>query len=99
MAAALVERCQFLQHSFLGPLHLCRIDAHLHHLEGANYSQLPRGRVSSHLGWLGRNGKDGFLWGKVHILTITDKQYGNARIFAGRKHERRPQNPDQLALF
>lgn len=37
--------------------------------------------------------------GKVHIVTITDKQYGNARIFAGRKHERRPENPDQLALF
>lgn len=37
--------------------------------------------------------------GKVHIVTITDKQYGNARIFTGRKHEQRPQNPDQLALF
>lgn len=37
--------------------------------------------------------------GKVHIVTITDRQYGNARIFTGRKHERRPQNPDQLALF
>lgn len=37
--------------------------------------------------------------GKVHIVTITDKQYGNARIFAGRKHEHRPSNPDQLALF
>jgi len=37
--------------------------------------------------------------GKVHIVTLTDKQYGNARIFTGRKRERRPQNPDQLALF
>lgn len=37
--------------------------------------------------------------GKVHIVTITDKQYGNARIFAGRKREHRPENPDQLALF
>lgn len=37
--------------------------------------------------------------GKVHIVTITDKQYGNARIFTGNKGERRPQNPDQLALF
>lgn len=37
--------------------------------------------------------------GKVHIVTITDKQYGNARIFTGKKSERRPQNPDQLALF
>lgn len=37
--------------------------------------------------------------GKVHIVTITDKQYGNARIFTGKKRERSPQNPDQLALF
>jgi len=37
--------------------------------------------------------------GKVHIVTITDKQYGNARIFTGRKSERRPENPAQLALF
>ena len=37
--------------------------------------------------------------GKVHIVTITDKQYANARIFSGRKSERRPGNPDQLALF
>lgn len=37
--------------------------------------------------------------GKVHIVTLTDKQYGNARIFTGKKSERRPENPDQLALF
>lgn len=37
--------------------------------------------------------------GKVHIVAITDKQYGNARIFTGRKHERRAANPNQLALF
>ena len=37
--------------------------------------------------------------GKVHIVTITDKQYGNARIFAGKKRERRPENPKQLVLF
>lgn len=37
--------------------------------------------------------------GKVHIVTLTDKQYGNARIFAGRKREPKPKNPDQLALF
>ena len=37
--------------------------------------------------------------GKVHIVTITDKQYGNARIFTGRKRERTPGNPNQLALF
>ena len=37
--------------------------------------------------------------GKVHIVTVTDKQYGNARIFAGRKRERRSENPGQLALF
>ena len=37
--------------------------------------------------------------GKVHIVTITDKQYANARIFTGKKSEPRPKNPDQLALF
>lgn len=37
--------------------------------------------------------------GKVHIVTLTDKQYGNARIFTGRKRERSPENPSQLALF
>ncbi|MGP1252813.1 MAG: CRISPR-associated endonuclease Cas2 [Kiloniellales bacterium] len=37
--------------------------------------------------------------GKVHIVTLTDKQYGNARIFTGRKRERRRENPNQLALF
>lgn len=37
--------------------------------------------------------------GKVHIVTLTDKQYANARIFTGRKSERRSGNPDQLALF
>ncbi len=37
--------------------------------------------------------------GKVHIVTITDKQYGNARIFAGKKREPSPGNPDQLLLF
>ena len=37
--------------------------------------------------------------GKVHIVTITDKQYGNARTFIGKKGEPRPKNPDQLLLF
>jgi len=37
--------------------------------------------------------------GKVHIVTITDKQYGNAVVFAGRKRERRAGNPDQFVLF
>ncbi|WP_367715979.1 CRISPR-associated endonuclease Cas2 [Nitratireductor sp. GISD-1A_MAKvit] len=37
--------------------------------------------------------------GKVHIVSITDRQYGNARIFTGQNRERRAENPDQLALF
>ena len=37
--------------------------------------------------------------GKVHIVTITDKQYENARIFTGANRERRGKNPDQLVLF
>lgn len=37
--------------------------------------------------------------GKVHIVTITDKQYANARIFFGRKRERQHGIPSQLVLF
>ncbi len=37
--------------------------------------------------------------GKVHIVTITDKQYANARIFTGGKRERDGKNPDQFVLF
>ena len=37
--------------------------------------------------------------GKVHLVTITDKQYENIRTYRGRKRERAPANPNQLALF
>ena len=37
--------------------------------------------------------------GKVHLVQITDKQYENIRTYRGRKRERSPRNPDQLALF
>jgi CRISPR-associated protein Cas2 len=37
--------------------------------------------------------------GKVHMVQITDKQYENIRTYRGRKRERSPENPDQLALF
>ena len=37
--------------------------------------------------------------GKVHIITVTDKQYGNARIFTGARREPATKNPSQLALF
>ncbi|MBK5910114.1 CRISPR-associated endonuclease Cas2 [Rhodothalassium salexigens] len=37
--------------------------------------------------------------GCVHIITITDKQYGNARIFQGTMQKRPPENPDQLVLL
>ncbi len=37
--------------------------------------------------------------GKVHVVQITDKQYEKIRTFRGRKRERSPGNPDQLALF
>ena len=38
-------------------------------------------------------------WGKVHIVTITDKQYANAHVFVGGNRERGTRNPDQLVLF
>jgi CRISPR-associated protein Cas2 len=37
--------------------------------------------------------------GKVHIITITDKQYENIRTYRGRNREQSPKNPDQYALF
>ncbi len=37
--------------------------------------------------------------GSLHIVTITDKQYANARIFTGKKRERRSEIPDQFMLF
>ena len=37
--------------------------------------------------------------GKIHIVTITDKQYANARIFLGKKRELRSEFPDQFLLF
>ena len=37
--------------------------------------------------------------GQVHVITITDKQYEKIIVFDGRKRERSPKNPGQLALF
>jgi CRISPR-associated protein Cas2 len=37
--------------------------------------------------------------GKVHLISITDKQYENIRTYRGRKRERGPKMPNQLALF
>jgi putative DNA primase/helicase len=41
---------------------------YLHRMEALNYGRLPVARVSAHLGWQGRGGADGFLWGRSHIL-------------------------------
>ena len=37
--------------------------------------------------------------GKVHIVTVTDKQYANAHIFVGRRPRHHGGKPGQLALF
>lgn len=37
--------------------------------------------------------------GKVHIMSITDKQYENIRTYRGRNREQSLKNPDQFALF
>ena len=37
--------------------------------------------------------------GKIHIMSITDKQYENIRTFRGKKREQSRKNPDQYALF
>lgn len=36
--------------------------------------------------------------GSVHILVITDKQYGNLRVYDGAKR-RTPEKPTQLTIF
>jgi CRISPR-associated protein Cas2 len=38
-------------------------------------------------------------FGKVHLVSITDKQYENIRTYCGRKRECSPKMPNQLALF
>jgi CRISPR-associated protein Cas2 len=37
--------------------------------------------------------------GKIHIMTITDKQYENIRTYRGRKREPSSESPSQFALF
>jgi CRISPR-associated protein Cas2 len=37
--------------------------------------------------------------GKIHIVTITDRQYENIRTYRGRKREPGTKMPAQLALF
>lgn len=37
--------------------------------------------------------------GKVHLVSITDKQYENIRTYGGRKREPASKMPNQLALF
>ncbi len=37
--------------------------------------------------------------GKVHMISITDKQYENIRTYHGRNREQSPKNPNQYALF
>ena len=41
-------------------------------------------------------------YGKIHIMTITDKQYERMVTFRGTAEgmkRRKPENPDQLSLF
>lgn len=38
-------------------------------------------------------------YGKVHIITITDKQFGRIRTYQGKTKNPKRENPDQLTLF
>lgn len=44
-----------------------KLSAYLHKFEALNHQTLPFRRTSSHLGWQGTDGKDGFLWGRTLI--------------------------------
>jgi CRISPR-associated protein Cas2 len=37
--------------------------------------------------------------GKVHVLTVTDRQMAHMAVFRGRKREKGPKVADQLVLF
>jgi len=49
--------------------------------------------------YIGRIRKNLPNTGKVHIMTITDKQYENVICFDGRKREPDRQNPEQYLLL
>ena len=38
-------------------------------------------------------------YGKIGVLTITDKQFGDIEIFYGQKAQVKPNQPIQLELF
>jgi hypothetical protein len=44
------------------------LESYLHRVEAANRTTLPLARVSSHLGWQGKDGGMGFLWGRSLLL-------------------------------
>ncbi len=44
-----------------------KIAAYLHQLEAINIATLPQMRVSDHMGWQGKDGRKGFLWGRKLI--------------------------------
>ena len=37
--------------------------------------------------------------GKVSIMTITDKQFGDIKNYWGRKRKKHPRVPEQLEMF
>jgi hypothetical protein len=47
--------------------------AYLARLEAVNRGRLPRARISSHLGWQGKDGEAGFLWGKALLSPDGDQ--------------------------
>lgn len=38
-------------------------------------------------------------YGKIHVLTYTDKQYENIRTYRGKTAGKKQKNPDQFELF
>jgi hypothetical protein len=51
----------------IGSVNAARIAAYLHHAEEANRTTVPCLTTTSHLGWQGNDGADGFLWGRSLI--------------------------------
>lgn len=58
--------------------------------EAANSGRMPKGKLSSHMGWQGRKGSGGFLWGENYISTDGTLYKGEA-IKKSQPHELPPE--------
>ncbi len=68
---------------------MVQFSVYMRHLSGKEAAEALRGSIEDNLP----------PSGKVHIVTITDKQYEAIRTYFGRRKGKKQQNPNQLTLF